>query len=227
MIPMTPHLQAFLSIQRQVASEAVWVGDGSTIKATVLDLDRILMADLVLETPGLDGPVGVDLDWLAGWTRDGDAVGLSFTDGAKVHGIGWRMRHPNLDLKAVQKPEVPKLDLRAGALVDGGWLRRAVRAASRTLNDATLRLREDVVTLEARGDAGWFKATCPTPSGRTKLEARSGYGLEYLSLMVEHMPETVEVTLDWGDDVPLRLSYVDGPLNVAWLLAPRIGGWRP
>jgi proliferating cell nuclear antigen len=127
-----------------------------------------------------------------------------------------------------QEPDIPDLDLAAEIVVEGAQLGRGITAADMVSDHIRLRVDPDAEAflVEAQGDTD----DVDLELGREDLialtagEADSLFSLDYLKDMNKAIPGDAEVTVELGEEFPVKMHYefAEGLGHVTYMLAPRI-----
>ena len=213
--------------------------DGLEIRA--VDPANVGMVDLELEAAAFEsyeadgGIIGVDLSRLediAGMADAGQLIQLELDEETRklhiqIDGLEYTLALIDPD-SIRQEPDIPDLDLPAEIVVEGKDIDRSVTAADMVSDHIALAVDDDDETfvVEAEGD---------TDDVRLELDredlvdlqagpARSLFSLDYLKDMNKAIPKDAEVTIELGEEFPVKLHFdiAEGQGNVTFMLAPRI-----
>jgi proliferating cell nuclear antigen len=127
-----------------------------------------------------------------------------------------------------QEPDIPDLDLAADIVLEGAQLDRGIKAADMVSDHVRLRVDADVEAfhIEAEGDTDDVDFTLGTDDliALTAGAADSLFSLDYLKDMNKAIPKDAEVTVELGEEFPVKIHYAvaEGQGNVTYMLAPRI-----
>ncbi|MFB6123293.1 MAG: DNA polymerase sliding clamp [Haloferacaceae archaeon] len=213
--------------------------DGLAIRA--VDPANVGMVDLALDVAAFEsyeadgGVIGVNLSRLediAGMANSGDLVHLELDEETRklhirIDGLSYTLALIDPD-SIRQEPDIPDLDLPAEIVVEGNQLDRGITAADMVSDHINLRVDETSETfhIEAQGDTD----DVDLKLGREDLidlqagPADSLFSLDYLKDMNKAIPGDAEVTVELGEEFPVKLHYefAEGMGNVTFMLAPRI-----
>jgi proliferating cell nuclear antigen len=213
--------------------------DGLSIRA--VDPANVGMVDLSLDSAAFEsyeadgGVIGVNLTRLediAGMGNAGDLVHLELDEETRklhirIDGLSYTLALIDPD-SIRQEPDIPDLDLPARIVVEGNQLDRGITAADMVSDHINLRVDEDAETfhIEAEGDTDDVDFELGTDA-LIDLEpgpADSLFSLDYLKDMNKAIPGDAEVTIELGEEFPVKLHYdfAEGMGNVTFMLAPRI-----
>ncbi|NHN60487.1 MULTISPECIES: DNA polymerase sliding clamp [Halorussus] len=213
--------------------------DGLAIRA--VDPANVGMVDLELDAAAFEsyeadgGIIGVNLDRLediAGMASGDQPVHLELDEETRklhiqIDGLEYTLALIDPD-SIRQEPDIPDLDLPAEIVVEGKDIDRSVTAADMVSDHIALAVDADAETfvVEAEGD---------TDDVRLELDredlvdlqagpARSLFSLDYLKDMNKAIPKDAEVTIELGEEFPVKLHFdiAEGQGNVTFMLAPRI-----
>ncbi|MFW6384942.1 MAG: DNA polymerase sliding clamp [Halodesulfurarchaeum sp.] len=212
---------------------------GLAIRA--VDPANVGMVDLELDADAFEsyeadgGLIGVNLSRLediAGMAEAGQLVHLELDEETRklqitIDGLEYTLALIDPD-SIRQEPDLPDLDLPARIVIEGADIDRAVRAAD---------MVSDHIALGVNTDAEHFYVTAEGDTDDVKLElgpedlislelgdAHSLFSLDYLKDMNKAIPKRGEVTVELGEEFPVKLHFeiAEGMGNVTYMLAPRI-----
>jgi proliferating cell nuclear antigen len=213
--------------------------DGLSIRA--VDPANVGMVDLSLDAAAFEsyeadgGVIGVNLarlEDIAGMGNAGDLVHLELDEETRklhirIDGLSYTLALIDPD-SIRQEPDIPDLDLPARIVVEGNQLDRGITAADMVSDHINLRVDETAETfhIEAEGDTDDVDFEMGT-ADLIKLEAGpadSLFSLDYLKDMDKAIPGDAEVTVELGEEFPVKLHYefAEGLGRVTFMLAPRI-----
>jgi len=127
-----------------------------------------------------------------------------------------------------QESDIPDLDLPAEIVIEGRDVDRAVTAADKVSDHIALGVSEteEAFEVEAEGDNDDIHLLLDEEDliDLQVGEAYSLYSLEYLKKMNKAIPKDAEVTVELGEEFPVKLhfEYAEGEGQVTYMLAPRI-----
>jgi proliferating cell nuclear antigen len=213
--------------------------DGLSIRA--VDPANVGMVDLSLDAAAFEsyeadgGVIGVNLarlEDIAGMGNAGDLVHLELDEQTRklhirIDGLSYTLALIDPD-SIRQEPDIPDLDLPARIVVEGNQLDRGITAADMVSDHINLRVDEDEATfhIEAEGDTDDvdFEIGAGDLIDLDAGPADSLFSLDYLKDMNRAIPGDAEVTVELGEEFPVKLHYdfAEGLGNVTFMLAPRI-----
>jgi proliferating cell nuclear antigen len=213
--------------------------DGLSIRA--VDPANVGMVDLSLDSAAFEsyeadgGVIGVNLarlEDIAGMGNTGDLVHLELDEETRklhirIDGLSYTLALIDPD-SIRQEPDIPDLDLPAQIVVEGNQLDRGITAADMVSDHINLRVDEDAETfhIEAEGDTDDvdFEMGAEDLIDLEAGPADSLFSLDYLKDMNKAIPGDAEVTIELGEEFPVKLHYefAEGLGNVTFMLAPRI-----
>jgi proliferating cell nuclear antigen len=213
--------------------------DGLTIKA--VDPANVGMVDLQLDSEAFEsyeadgGVLGVNLDRLesiAGMASSDQLIEMELDEETrklhiKIDGLEYTLALIDPD-SIRQEPDIPNLDLSATIIVEGSDIDRAVKAADMVSDHIALGVNEDdeIFYVEAEGDTDNvdLKLDRDDLIDLTTGPAHSLFSLDYLKDMNKAIPNDGEVTIDLGEEFPVKLHFeiAEGMGQVTYMLAPRI-----
>ncbi|WP_256288644.1 DNA polymerase sliding clamp [Halobellus inordinatus] len=127
-----------------------------------------------------------------------------------------------------QEPDIPDLDLAAEIVLEGAQLDRGIKAADMVSDHVRLRVdaTDEAFHIEAEGDTDDVDFELDTDDliALTAGSADSLFSLDYLKDMNKAIPKDAEVTVELGEEFPVKIHYAvaEGQGNVTYMLAPRI-----
>ncbi|MFB6295899.1 MAG: DNA polymerase sliding clamp [Halobacteriales archaeon] len=213
--------------------------DGLEIRA--VDPANVGMVDLSLpasafesyETDG--GLIGVNLSRLediAGMAESGTLVHLDLDEETRklhIETDGLEYTLALIDPDSIRdEPDLPDLDLPAEIVLEGRDINRAVTAADMVSDHIALGVDADdeFFYVDAEGDTDdvHFELGRDDLIDLTAGDAHSLFSLDYLKDMNKAIPSAAEVTIDLGEEFPVKLHFdiAEGDGSVTFMLAPRI-----
>ena len=126
-----------------------------------------------------------------------------------------------------QEPDIPDLDLAAEIVLEGAQLDRGIKAADMVSDHVRLRVDADAEAfhIAAEGDTDDVDFQLDDDLiALTAGAADSLFSLDYLKDMNKAIPKDAEVTIELGEEFPVKIHYAvaEGQGNVTYMLAPRI-----
>jgi proliferating cell nuclear antigen len=234
-------LKTILKALRANVDEARFKIDESGICVRAVDPANVAMDDLTLNASAFEsydatpGVLGLDLDRFAdpvNLAKKDDLVQFSLDRETRklvvlVDGIEFRMAC--LDPATIRaEPTLPELELPASATLERDVLQQGVKAADLVADHVGFRMDADdqVLRIEAEGDtdAVDFQLDEEELDQATFAEASSLFSLDYMKKIVRTIPKGASVTVDFGSEFPIMLSYEldDDAGSMTRMLAPRI-----
>ena len=206
-----------------------------------VDPANVGMVDLSLEAAAFEsyeadgGVIGVNLGRLqdiAGMANSGDLIRFELDEETRklhigIDGLSYTLALIDPD-SIRQEPDIPELDLPAQIVLEGNQLDRGITAADMVSDHISLRVDEDAEAfyIEAEGDTDDvdLELTSEDLIDLTAGPADSLFSLDYLKDMNKAIPKATEVTVDLGEEFPVKLHYefAEGLGHVTYMLAPRI-----
>ncbi|WP_336343056.1 DNA polymerase sliding clamp [Halalkalicoccus ordinarius] len=213
--------------------------EGLAIRA--VDPANVGMVDLTLASDAFEsyeadgGQIGVNLSRLediVGMADAGQLVHLELDEETRKLQIqldGLEYTLALIDPDSIrQEPDIPDLDLPARIVVEGRDINRAVKAADMVSDHIALGVdeEEELFQVEAEGDTDDVHLELDRDDliDLTPGPARSLFSLDYLKDMNKAIPTDGEVTLELGEEFPVKLHFeiAEGNGQVTYMLAPRI-----
>ncbi|WP_338726761.1 DNA polymerase sliding clamp [Haladaptatus sp. DJG-WS-42] len=213
--------------------------DGFAIRA--VDPANVGMVDLTLDASAFEsyeadgGVIGVNLSRLeniAGMASSGQLVQLELDEETRklhiqIEGLEYTLALIDPD-SIRQEPDIPNLDLPAQIVIEGRDIDRAVKAADMVSDHIALGVEEadELFYVSAEGDTDDVRLELPREDliDLSAGQARSLFSLDYLKDMNKAIPKDGEVTIDLGEEFPVKLHFelAEGQGSVTYMLAPRI-----
>jgi len=213
--------------------------DGISIRA--VDPANVGMVDLSLDAAAFEsyeadgGLIGVNLTRLediAGMADSGQLIELELDEETRklhiqIDGLEYTLALIDPD-SIRQEPDIPDLDLPAEVVIEGKDIDRAVKAADMVSDHIAL-------GVDATDDQFYVQAAGDTDDVHLELDendlidlqsgdAESLFSLDYLKDMNKAIANDGEVTMELGEEFPVKLHFeiAEGNGNVTFMLAPRI-----
>ncbi|PSP57542.1 DNA polymerase sliding clamp [Halobacteriales archaeon QH_7_66_36] len=213
--------------------------DGLSIRA--VDPANVGMVDLSLSAAAFEsyetdgGVIGVNLSRLE------EFVGMADSDQLVELELDEETRKLHIQIEGLegtlalidpdsirQEPDLPDLDLSAEVAIEGADIDRAVTAADMVSDHIALGVDADaeLFYVDAEGDTDdvHLELTTEDLIALTPGDARSLFSLDYLKDMDKAIPSDAEVTMEVGEEFPVKMHFdiAEGNGNVTYMLAPRI-----
>jgi len=234
-------LQAMLDSVGVLVDECkIHLGDAG-IEIRAVDPANVGMVDLSLDASAFEsyeadgGIIGVNLVRLA------DIAGMADSDQLVHLELDEKTRKLHISIDGLEytlalidpesireEPDLPDLDLAATIVIEGRDIDRAVTAAD---------MVSDHIELGVDADAEVFYVAAEGDTDDVHLEldaedlidlvvgpASSLFSLDYLQDMNRAIPKDAEVTVELGEEFPVKLHFdiAEGEGSVTYMLAPRI-----
>jgi proliferating cell nuclear antigen len=234
-------LQATLDSVGVLVDECkIHLGDtGLEIRA--VDPANVGMVDLSLDASAFEsyeadgGVIGVNLVRLkdiAGMANSDQLVQLELDEQTRklhisIDGLEYTLAL--IDPESIrEEPDLPDLDLPAQIVIEGRDIDRAVTAADMVSDHIELGVDEDaeLFYVDAEGDTDDVHLELGVDDLIDLVvgPASSLFSLDYLQDMNRAIPKDAEVTMELGDEFPVKLHFeiAEGNGSVTYMLAPRI-----
>ena len=215
--------------------------DEGGIEIRAVDPANVGMVDLSLDAEAFEsyeadgGLIGVNLVRLqdiAGMADSGQLVELELDEETRklhisIDGLEYTLAL--IDPESIrEEPDLPDLDLSSTIVIEGRDIDRAVTAADMVSDHIELGVDEadEVFYVKAEGDTDDVHLEL---DGEDLIdlvagEASSLFSLDYLQDMNKAIPKDAEVTMELGEEFPVKLHFdiAEGEGAVTYMLAPRI-----
>jgi proliferating cell nuclear antigen len=234
-------LQATLDSVGVLVEECKIHLDESGVEIRAVDPANVGMVDLSLDEAAFEsyqadgGLIGVNL------TRLADIAGMADSDQLVHLELDEETRKLHISIDGLEytlalidpesireEPDLPELDLPATVIIEGRDIDRAVTAADMVSDHIELGVDED-------GRLFYVSAAGDTDDVHLELDdddlvdlvagpAASLFSLDYLQDMDRAIPKDAEVTLELGEEFPMKLHFdiAEGKGAATYMLAPRI-----
>ena len=215
--------------------------DEGGIEIRAVDPANVGMVDLTLDAEAFEsyeadgGLIGVNLVRLqdiAGMADSGQLVELELDEETRklhisIDGLEYTLAL--IDPESIrEEPDLPDLDLSSTIVIEGRDIDRAVTAADMVSDHIELGVDEadEHFYVKAQGDTDDVHLELDTEDliDLVAGEASSLFSLDYLQDMNKAIPKDAEVTMELGEEFPVKLHFdiAEGEGSVTYMLAPRI-----
>jgi proliferating cell nuclear antigen len=215
--------------------------DDGGIEIRAVDPANVGMVDLTLDAEAFEsyeadgGLIGVNLVRLqdiAGMADSGQLVELELDEETRklhisIDGLEYTLAL--IDPESIrEEPDLPDLDLSSTIVIQGRDIDRAVTAADMVSDHIELGVDEadEHFYVKAQGDTDDVHLELDTEDliDLVAGEASSLFSLDYLQDMNKAIPKDTEVTMELGEEFPVKLHFdiAEGEGSVTYMLAPRI-----
>jgi len=234
-------LQATLDSVGVLVDECKIHLDDGGIEIRAVDPANVGMVDLSLDASAFEsyeadgGLIGVNLVRLqdiAGMADSDQLVHLELDEETRklhisIDGLEYTLAL--IDPESIrEEPDLPDLDLAATIVIEGRDIDRAVTAADMVSDHIELGVDEsdEVFYVKAQGDTDdvHLELDADDLIDLVVGPASSLFSLDYLQDMNKAIPKDTEVTMELGDEFPVKLHFdiAEGEGSVTYMLAPRI-----
>ena len=211
------------------------------LEIRAVDPANVGMVDLALESEAFEsyeadgGLIGVNLVRLmdiAGMADSDQLVHLELDEETRklhisIDGLEYTLAL--IDPESIrEEPDLPDLDLPATIVIEGRDIDRAVKAADMVSDHIELGVNDtnEVFYVKAEGDTDDVHLELDTEELIDLVvgPASSLFSLDYLKDMNKAIPSAAEVTMELGEEFPVKLHFdiAEGQGQVTYMLAPRI-----
>ena len=208
--------------------------DPANVAMDVLDLDAKAFESYATS----EGVLGLNLDRLAditGMADTDDLVQFEYdaeTGKLTIHIGGLEYTLAPIDAATIRSPpnDVPDLDFSAMVTLEGRDLNRGIRAADMVDDHVTLAVDADANSFHIMGEGDTDDVDLTLEQAdlidlvTNSENTEAIYSLNYLKDLNKTMPNGAELTLEFGTDFPLIITYkfANGDGDITRMLAPRI-----
>jgi proliferating cell nuclear antigen len=234
-------LQATLDSVGVLVDECKIHLDEEGLEIRAVDPANVGMVDLTLDAAAFEsyetdgGLIGVNLVRLkdiAGMASGDQLVNLELDEETRklhisIDGLEYTLAL--IDPESIrEEPDLPDLDLPAEIVIEGRDIDRAVTAADMVSDHIELGVNDtkNVFYVKAEGDTDdvHLELNAEDLIDLTVGPASSLFSLDYLDDMNKAIPKDAEVTMELGEEFPVKLHFdiAEGQGRVTYMLAPRI-----
>ena len=234
-------LQATLDSVGVLVDECKIHLDDGGIEIRAVDPANVGMVDLSLDAEAFEsyeadgGLIGVNLVRLqdiAGMADSDQLVHLELDEETRklhisIDGLEYTLAL--IDPESIrEEPDLPDLDLAATIVIEGRDIDRAVTAADMVSDHIELGVDEsdEVFYVKAQGDTDdvHLELDADDLIDLVVGPASSLFSLDYLQDMNKAIPKDTEVTMELGEEFPVKLHFdiAESEGEVTYMLAPRI-----
>jgi proliferating cell nuclear antigen len=239
LISRADQLKEFIDSISVLVDEAKIHVDEAGLKSKAVDPANVGMAAAELDADAFESyephgeVIGVNLDRITdvlGMVEKDDLIEMYLdTETRKLHmnceGLSYTLALINPD-SIRQEPDIPDLDLTAEVVVDGKEIGRAVKAADMVSDHILFGVDTDSeeFVVEATGDTDdvHFELGREDLIDLTVGEAESLFSLDYMKDVKKPIQTDDEVTLELGEEFPVKMHIDRGDLDLTYMVAPRI-----
>ena len=124
--------------------------------------------------------------------------------------------------------DLPELPFTAKVVLLGEVLKEAIKDASLVSDAIKFMAKENEFAMRAEGETNEVEIKLTLEDEglldlEVQEETRSAYGISYLADMVKGIGKTDEVTVRFGNEMPLQMDYyIRDEGKLTFLLAPRV-----
>ncbi len=234
-------LQATLDSVGVLVDECKIHLEGGGLEIRAVDPANVGMVDLTLDSSAFEsyeadgGLIGVNLVRLqdiAGMADSDQLVHLELDEETRklhisIDGLEYTLALIDPD-SIREEPDLPDLDLPATIVIEGRDIDRAVTAADMVSDHIELGVDEDEETFYVKAEGDTDDVHLELGAGDlidlVVGSASSLFSLDYLKDMNRAIPADAEVTMELGEEFPVKLHFdiAEGEGTVTYMLAPRI-----
>ncbi len=233
-------LKSSIEAISNLIDEAGITVDNEGLKLRAMDPAHVALVDFQLSKEAFDNfevtetvVLGVDLERLNTILKragPSDMVTLSLDEDKNM----LRIKIKNTSTRTFSLPlidvsdeelKVPSLDFPSSVEVHPNILKEAIKDAEIVSDHVTLKTDENNLYISAKGDLGNVSVKVLKDDAIEFLssgEVSSMFSLEYLVDMMKASGLADTVTINLGNDIPVRVDFKAENVHLAFLLAPRI-----
>jgi proliferating cell nuclear antigen len=232
-------LKEVVNVVSTLVDEAKFTVSSDGLMIRAVDPAHIAMVDLKLSKEAFDefkaeeAEIGLDIDKLSQFlklAKGEDMVDLKHDEDKRRMNIvvGDITRRMSLiDTTGMSDPKVPSLNLPAKVSLKVDELVQGIKASETVSDHIALVASPEGFEMTCEGDMDqvqWKKAKKDLLALDAPSSVRSLFPLEYFSNMLKAVPSGSEVSMQLGNDYPVKVEFniAGGKGEVRYLLAPRI-----
>jgi len=135
---------------------------------------------------------------------------------------------PLINLTQDEIPQIEQLEFSTKVEIESGILQSGIADVEIVSDSVLFQASQDKFVMRAEGDVSSAeleleKGNSHLLSMETKSETKSRYPIDYLKKMVKAAKMSDSVTLQFGQDYPMKLSFKSGDkASLQFVLAPRV-----
>jgi len=134
---------------------------------------------------------------------------------------------PLLEISEEEVPNIEQLEFKARVKMKPEVLQSGIEDASVVTDSVVLEATPSVFVMRAEGDVTSARLELEKGSEsllelEVKEEIKARYPLDYLRKMVKVARIANEVTVEWGNDYPMKMSFEMNGASISFVLAPRV-----
>ena len=232
-------LKEVVNVVSTLVDEAKFIVSSDGLMIRAVDPAHIAMVDLKLSKEAFeefkadDAEIGLDIDKLSQFlklAKGDDHVDLKHDEDKRRMNISVgdiTRRMSLIDTTGMSDPKVPSLNLPAKVSLKVDELVQGIKASETVSDHIALVASPEGFEMTCEGDMDqvqWKKAKKDLVSLEAPSSVRSLFPLEYFSNMLKAVPAGSEVSMQLGNDYPVKVEFniAGGKGEVRYLLAPRI-----
>jgi len=232
-------LKELVSIVSTLVDEAKFSITPDGIQLRAVDPAHVAMVDLKLnkgafeEYKADDSEIGIDvtkLDQFLRLAKAGETIDISNDEDKKRLNVAvgnTTKRMSVIDTTGMSEPKVPNLNLPAKVSMKIEDISQGIKASESVSDHIALTVTKDFFEMVCEGDTDQVQMKL-LKDQLLELECsdkvKSLFPLEYFSNMMRAIPSQSKITLNLGNDYPVKIEFqiAGGNGSVVYLLAPRI-----
>jgi len=232
-------LKELVTIVSTLVDEAKFSIDSDGISLRAVDPAHVAMVDLKLSKDAFESfsadesELGIDvakLEQFLRLARSGEPVDLIHDEDKRRLNVtvgNTTKKMSLIDTTGMSEPKVPNLALPAKVTLKIDELSQGIRASEAVSDHIALTVTPDFFEIVCEGDTDQVQmklAKDQLQALECNEKVRSLFPLEYFSNMMRAIPGQAKLTLNLGNDYPVKIEFeiADAKGNVTYLLAPRI-----
>ena len=233
-----PIVQAFKGLN-VIVNQAVFIFNQDGLTVTAVDPANVSMVQIRAEPQSFDVytvdeevKIGLDVDKIFNFLKIAKRKDVIEMEYDKEKNL-FKLKVGNIEYQiaiispeAIKVPKYPDLEFTVRATIDAGEFKKVIQYISKIkAEEAVFRSDETGLYIEANTeiDRLVFSAGELEMIEFNKGKGKGVYSIEYLKDLVKVAERGDTVTIQFGDDIPLSLTYnVGEKVYIKYLLAPRI-----
>ena len=232
-------LREIIDIVSTLVDEAKFNITKDDINLKVVDTAHVAMLELTINRDAFDEfkiepiQIGIDMDKVKEvlkLARLGESIDIKIDDNKNrlMLGVGNVTRWMSLvDIGGISDPKVPNLNLPAKVTVKIEELRQGIRASESVSDHITLKANPEGFEIVSEGETDSVNLKLSKDlleRIECKEPVKSMFPLDYFSNMIKSLSTSSMVTLNLGNDYPVKMEFEmgGGKGKGMYLLAPRV-----
>jgi len=229
--PSAKEFASLISVLSNAVDEALFEFKEDGFQVRALDPSRVMFIKVTIPPDSFEEyntnneEIGVNLQFLSKVLKRAkkkDKIIFEFNDNMlKITLEGGSRRTFKTGVIDVQSEDIdlPELEYTAHAIVDGKELFEAIKDVSLVSDAVRISVENEELKISGSGSTSDVNITIDTAVEGE--DVKSSYGISYLMDIMKSL-KNGEVTLHFGENMPIQIEYENGGGKTIVLLAPRV-----